>query len=165
MPTPLLRTALLRNTHRYKLVTRDMGPVTRCLGPDVPPPQPFQDPLPPPPPGPAPDYARLARDIARALRRPSPAAEPDTVHGRPHYGALFVTLAWQCASTFRETDYSGGCNGARIRFAPQKDWPQNAYMDRCAGGKGGRGEEGTRSSAEVGRGGREKGMSCGRDSI
>ncbi|KAG2448406.1 hypothetical protein HYH02_006298 [Chlamydomonas schloesseri] len=113
----------------YKLVTRDMGPVTRCLGPDVPPPQPFQAPLPPPPPGPAPDYAALARDIARALRRPSPAAEPDTVGGKPYYGALFATLAWQCASSYRETDYAGGCNGARIRFAPQKDWPENAYMD------------------------------------
>ncbi|KAG2424571.1 hypothetical protein HXX76_014451 [Chlamydomonas incerta] len=113
----------------YKLVTRDMGPATRCLGPDVPPPQPFQAPLPPRPAGPAPDYAALARDISAALRRSSPAAEPDTVHGKPHYGALFAALAWQCASSFRETDYSGGCNGARIRFAPQKDWPENTYMD------------------------------------
>ncbi|GIL88360.1 hypothetical protein Vretifemale_16333 [Volvox reticuliferus] len=113
----------------YKLVTRDMGPHSRCLGDHVPPPQPFQAPLPPPP-AKKPDYKAVTKAITKALRTASSALPGDTVGGKPYYGALFATLAWQCASNFRQTDYTGGCNGARIRFAPQKDWPQNVAMDR-----------------------------------
>lgn len=116
----------------YKLTTRDMGPAARCLGSLVPPPQPFQGPLPPPPSQKV-NVIAVTNDVLLTMRIASTAMAGDVVPGinQPYYGALFVTLAWQCASTFRETDYTGGCNGARIRFSPQKDWPQNVGMDRC----------------------------------
>jgi len=114
----------------YKLTTRDMGPVTRCVGPFVPPPQPFQNPLPPPP-------AMLPKwDEVRAMIRQvmttdaSGILRPDhTPDGKAYYGAVFVHLAWQSASTFRASDYIGGANGARIRFPPQTTWPHNVAMN------------------------------------
>jgi len=101
----------------YKLTTRDMGPVTRCLGPDTPPAQPFQFPLP-------------------AARPPESRARIEHVRAALHKlggGHSFAALAWQCASTFRITDYQGGCNGARIRFAPQLTWPANRGLDTALG--------------------------------
>uniref|UniRef100_A0A7S4BLV4 Plant heme peroxidase family profile domain-containing protein n=1 Tax=Chrysotila carterae TaxID=13221 RepID=A0A7S4BLV4_CHRCT len=143
----------------YKLTTRDVGPVTRCFGPDVPPAEPWQNPLPPPPPSSAlADFDAVAEDIANALPPIPPHAvtsdllrvlnssdpinhaqsggsvrsAPPSVAGRmKYYGALFVRLAWQSASTFRVTDYLGGANGARIRFSPQADWPENAGLDQA----------------------------------
>ena len=114
----------------YKLTARDMGPHARCIGDDVPPPQPWQFPLPPPPP-PAdlPDFEEVREAVSRAIIEPNPVLPPDEYDGQPYYGALFVRLAWACASTFRSTDYLGGCNGARIRFPPQRDWPVNTALD------------------------------------
>ncbi|EFJ42526.1 catalase [Volvox carteri f. nagariensis] len=84
----------------------------------------------PPPPATLPDFKAVSKAIAKALRTASPALEGDLVGGKPYYGALFANLAYQCACSFRQTDYTGGCNGARIRFSPQKDWPNNVAMDR-----------------------------------
>jgi len=95
----------------YKLTHRDMGPVTRCLGPDVAPPQLFQDPIP------KVDHKLIGdKDIAdlKAKLLASGLTVPQ-----------LVTTAWESASTFRGTDKRGGANGARIRFAPQKDWEVN----------------------------------------
>merc|ERR1712023_513879 len=97
----------------YKLTTRDMGPVTRCAGKDVPPAQSWQNPLPPPA-SPAADTAIVRKSVEKIFTSDEFYTE----------GELLVRLAWQCASTFRITDYLGGCNGARIRHSPQKDWPQ-----------------------------------------
>jgi catalase-peroxidase len=114
----------------YVLTTRDMGPVTRCKGNSIPPPQPFQNPLPPI----HSSYGLISFDliakrISSIFHTKNPACTPDVgPNGLIDYSALFVTLAWQCASTWRQTDYTGGCNGAQLRFAPQKNWPNNKGM-------------------------------------
>ena len=115
----------------YKLTTLDMGPVTRCIGPFVPPAQPFQNPLPPSPPkSKLPDFSIVRKLIQAALFAPitPTAVQADIVNGKFYYGALFVQLAWNCASTFRATDFRGGCNGATIRFNPQASWGVNVGM-------------------------------------
>lgn len=115
----------------YKLVTRDMGPATRCVGPWVPPPQPFQFPLPATP-SHLPHWDEVRKEIRHVISsNASSVLPPDSYKNAPYYGSVFVHLAWQCASTFRHTDYLGGCNGARIRFAPQKNWPMNVALDRA----------------------------------
>ncbi|KAG6613468.1 Catalase/peroxidase HPI [Phytophthora cinnamomi] len=114
----------------YKLMSRDLGPVARCRGNDVPPAQPFQNPLPPTPAS-LPDFAAVRSDIRSLLTKSVDGLTSDSSSdGSPYNGALFVHAAWQCASTFRITDYAGGCNGAKIRFSPQKDWPVNAGVDK-----------------------------------
>lgn len=102
----------------YKLTTRDMGPRTRCAGDDVPPAQPWQFPLPPTPSHLA-DFGRVASTLRNLIK------QDNTL------GPLFVMTTWSCASTFRQTDFQGGCNGARLRFSPEKDWESNGFVDRA----------------------------------
>ena len=96
----------------YKLTHRDMGPVSRYLGPLVPAePQLWQDPVP------AVDHELIAvKDIA-ALKTKILASGLSI--------SQLVTTAWASASSFRGSDKRGGANGARIRLAPQKDWEVN----------------------------------------
>jgi catalase-peroxidase len=95
----------------YKLTHRDMGPVSRLLGPQVAPPQLWQDPVP------KVDHPLIdEKDIAQ-LKAKILASGPTTSH--------LVTTAWAAASCFRGTDKRGGANGARIRLAPQKNWEVN----------------------------------------
>jgi len=96
----------------FKLTHRDMGPVSRYLGPDVPSEvQVWQDPLP------AVDHALVdAGDVAALKARVLASGLPV---------AALVAAAWASASTFRGSDKRGGANGARIRLAPQKDWEVN----------------------------------------
>mmetsp|Transcript_22619 Transcript_22619/g.29549 ORF Transcript_22619/g.29549 Transcript_22619/m.29549 type:complete len:736 (-) Transcript_22619:239-2446(-) len=113
----------------YKLTTRDMGPVTRCIGNDIPPPQPFQYPLPETPSKIA-DINAVADAVRTALYVAQPdVLAPDTYDGVAYYGGLMVRLAWSCSSTFRQTDFMGGCDGSRIRFSPEIDWPTNVALD------------------------------------
>jgi catalase-peroxidase len=96
----------------YKLLHRDMGPISRYLGPWVPPPQLWQDPVP------AVDHELIGeKDIA-------------DLKGKILASGLsvsqLVSTAWASAATFRGTDKRGGANGARIRLAPQKDWKVNS---------------------------------------
>jgi catalase-peroxidase len=114
----------------YVLTTRDMGPAMRCRGSNVPPPQPFQNPLPArPATKKLVDFGLATKEILKILNKKNQASQPDVdLNGLSDYGPLFISLAWQCASTWRMTDYSGGCNGAQLRFAPQNTWPNNKGM-------------------------------------
>ena len=96
----------------YKLTHRDMGPVSRYLGPEVP-------------------------DVELIWQDPVPAVDHDLIGARDIAGlkakilasglsvSQLVSTAWASASTFRGSDKRGGANGARIRLAPQKDWDVN----------------------------------------
>jgi catalase-peroxidase len=95
----------------YKLTHRDMGPVTRCLGPEVPEPQLWQDPVP------VVDHELIGEQDVAALKSKLLASGLSV--------SDLVSTAWASASTFRGTDKRGGANGARIRLAPQKDWEVN----------------------------------------
>ena len=96
----------------FKLTHRDMGPVSRYLGPEVPSEELlWQDPVP------AVDHP-LVGDADIAALKQQILATGLTV-------PQLVTTAWASASTFRDSDYRGGANGARIRLAPQKDWEVN----------------------------------------
>ena len=96
----------------YRLTTADMGPWERCIGDNVPEPQWWQYPLPAAP-DTKPDYIG-PRSMIQGM-----------IDSDANNIAAFSNLAYNCASTFRETDYKGGCNGARIRFAPQIEWESN----------------------------------------
>ncbi|MBX3653364.1 MAG: catalase/peroxidase HPI [Ramlibacter sp.] len=96
----------------YKLTHRDMGPVSRCLGPLVPAePQLWQDPIP------AVDHELVNEQDVAALKARLLASGLSTEQ--------LVATAWASASSFRGSDKRGGANGARIRLAPQKDWEAN----------------------------------------
>jgi len=95
----------------YKLLHRDMGPVSRYLGPWVPEPQLWQDPVPPV------DHELIGDQDIAALK--SKVLESGLAISQ------LVATAWASAASFRGTDKRGGANGARIRLAPQKGWEVN----------------------------------------
>ncbi|MCC7240353.1 MAG: catalase/peroxidase HPI [Acidobacteria bacterium] len=96
----------------FKLTHRDMGPITRYLGPLVPPePQLWQDPVPPV------AHELIAETDIAALKAKLLASGLSIPQ--------LVSTAWASAASFRGTDKRGGANGARIRLAPQKDWAVN----------------------------------------
>jgi catalase-peroxidase len=96
----------------FKLTHRDMGPVARYLGPEVPDEELiWQDPLP------APTAAPLSAQDISALKAAIAASGLSV--------AQLVSTAWASASSFRGSDKRGGANGARVRLAPQKDWEVN----------------------------------------
>jgi len=95
----------------YKLLHRDMGPVTRYLGPWIPEPQLWQDPVP------AVDHELIGEEDIAVLKGRILASGLSVSH--------LVSTAWASAATFRGTDKRGGANGARIRLEPQKNWEVN----------------------------------------
>jgi catalase-peroxidase len=96
----------------FKLTHRDMGPISRYLGPLVPK-QPllWQDPVP------AVDHKLIGEKDIAALKAKVLASGLSI--------SQLVTTAWASAASFRGSDKRGGANGARIRLAPQKDWEVN----------------------------------------
>ncbi|MEU5805887.1 catalase/peroxidase HPI [Streptomyces sp. NPDC047718] len=102
----------------YKLLHRDMGPASRYLGPWVPEPQLWQDPVP------EVDHDLVTDKDVAALK--------DTILGSGLPVSHLVAAAWASAASFRGTDKRGGANGARIRLAPQKDWEPNRTPEVAA---------------------------------
>jgi catalase-peroxidase len=99
----------------YKLLHRDMGPITRYLGPWVAESQIWQDPVP------AVDHDLIGEQDIAALKAKILASGLSI--------SQLVSTAWASAATFRSTDKRGGANGARIRLEPQKDWEVNDPAD------------------------------------
>jgi len=96
----------------FKLTHRDMGPISRYLGPEVPGEALlWQDPVP------AVDHELIGEQDVAALKKKILASGLSIPQ--------LVTTAWASAATFRGSDNRGGANGARIRLAPQKDWEAN----------------------------------------
>ncbi len=95
----------------YKLLHRDMGPVSRYLGPWIPEPQLWQDPVP------VVDHKLVDDKDVAALKKKvleSGLSVPQ-----------LVKAAWSSAASFRNTDKRGGANGGRVRLEPQKNWEPN----------------------------------------
>jgi catalase-peroxidase len=99
----------------YKLLHRDMGPLSRYLGPWVAEPQLWQDPVP------AVDHALVTDEDVKALKA--------KIFDSGVSVSQLVSAAWASAASFRGTDLRGGANGARIRLAPQKAWEVNKTAD------------------------------------
>jgi catalase-peroxidase len=96
----------------FKLTHRDMGPISRYLGPLVPKESLlWQDPVP------AVDHALIGEQDIAALKAKILASGLSV--------SQMASTAWASAATFRGSDKRGGANGARIRLAPQKDWEVN----------------------------------------
>ncbi len=96
----------------YKLTHRDMGPITRFLGPEVPQEELiWQDPVP------AVDHDLIDTNDIAELK--------DKILASGLTVSQLVSTAWASASTFRGSDKRGGANGGRLRLAPQKDWEVN----------------------------------------
>jgi len=96
----------------FKLTHRDMGPISRYLGPEVPAEELlWQDRVP------AVDHELIGAEDVAALKA--------TILASGLSVSQLVTTAWASASTFRGTDKRGGANGARLRLSPQNDWAVN----------------------------------------
>ncbi len=95
----------------YKLLHRDMGPLSRYLGPWVPEPQLWQDPVP------EVDHELIGKEDIAALKGKILASGLSI--------SQLVSTAWASAASFRGTDKRGGANGGRIRLEPQRNWEVN----------------------------------------
>ncbi|MBX2995303.1 MAG: catalase/peroxidase HPI [Bdellovibrionaceae bacterium] len=95
----------------YKLLHRDMGPISRYWGPWVAPAQLWQDPVP------APDKNLIDENDIKSLK--------EKILASGISGSRLISTAWAAAASFRGTDMRGGANGGRLRLAPQRNWEVN----------------------------------------
>ena len=100
----------------FKLTHRDLGPKSRYVGPEVPKEDLiWQDPIP------TANYETIDENDIEVLKEKILASNLGV--------SKLVSLAWASASSYRDSDKRGGANGARIRFAPQKNWESNSDLD------------------------------------
>jgi len=131
----------------YKLVTRDMGPWSRCINVEGLPsnsnttglalrdPQPWQYSLPAPPANP-PSPAQVAVTITSILGPVAGGNRGGQQGDVSGYAAILASIAFNCMATYRVTDWTGGCDGGRIRLAPQSAWGINRGISISNGGIG-----------------------------
>ena len=100
----------------FKLTHRDLGPKSKYVGPEIPNEDLiWQDPIP------TLNYEKIDENDINTLKEKIVASNLGV--------SKLVSLAWASASTYRDSDKRGGANGARIRFAPQKNWESNRYLN------------------------------------
>jgi len=77
------------------------------------------------------DMVQVAADMDALLEDSKECWPADVLEDKPDYGPFMVRLAWHCSGTYRNSDGVGGCGGGRLRFEPERSWPDNTNLDKA----------------------------------